>query len=163
MEKKHVLSILADNNSGVLIRISGLFSRRGYSIESISAAQTENPNISRMTIVTTGDESTLEQIDKQLSKLVDVKEIRVLTNQNSVMREHVILTAGSSEETRSALIQVSNLFRANILSVDDDSLMLELTGKPDKVEAFIRLIKPYGIKKLVKTGLSALERNETAE
>lgn len=159
MEKKHVLSILVDNNPGVLPRIGGLFSRRGYSIDSISAAQTENPQVSRMTIVTRGDEATLEQIDKQVSKLIDVKEIKVLTDENSVRREHVLIIAGNSDETRTNLIQVANLFHANILNVSEDSLMLELTGKPRKIDAFINLVKPYGIIKMVKSGLTALERN----
>lgn len=158
-EKQHVLSILADNNPGVILRIAGLFSRRGYSIESLSAAQTENPRISRMTIVTTGDQATLEQIDKQLSKLVDVKEVKVLTTDNSVKREHVLIMAGNTEESRASLIQVANLFHANIVSVNEDSLILELTGKPRKIDAFITLIKPFGIIKMVKSGLTALERD----
>jgi len=158
MVKKHVLSIIADNNPGVLLRVGGLFSRRGYSIESISAAQTENPNISRMTIVTTGDEDTLEQIDKQLSKLVDVKQVKVLTS-DAVQREHVLIMAGNSEENRANLIQVANLFHANILNVSEESLMLELTGKPRKIDAFIHLVKPFGIIKMVKSGLTALERD----
>ena len=95
MPKKHVLSILMDNNSGVMLRIAGLFSRRGYNIESIAAAQTENPEVVRMTIVTNGDSATLEQIDKQLSKLVDVREVRVMTSENSVKREHVIVQISS--------------------------------------------------------------------
>lgn len=159
MEKKqHVLSVLADNNPGVILRVAGLFSRRGYSIESISAAQTENPKISRMTIVTNGDEATLEQIDKQLSKLIDVKEVKVLNSDNSVKREHVLIMAGNSEENRASLIQVANLFHANIVSVSENALILELTGKPRKIEAFIRLVEPFGIIKMVKSGLSALER-----
>lgn len=158
MAKKHVLSILMNNNSGVMLRISGLFSRRGYNIESISAAQTENPDVVRMTIVTTGDEATLEQIDKQLTKLVDVREVKVLTSDNSVKREHVIIQAGNSEENCASLIQVANLFRANILNVSEHSLMLELTGKPRKIDAFIQLVKPFGIEKMMKSGLIALER-----
>lgn len=159
MEKKqHVLSVLADNNPGVILRVAGLFSRRGYSIESIAAAQTENPKISRMTIVTNGDEATLDQIDKQLSKLIDVKEVKVLTSENSVKREHVLIMAGNSEENRASLIQVANLFHANIVSVTENSLILELTGKPSKVDAFIRLIEPFGIIKMMRSGISALER-----
>ncbi len=158
MPKKHVLSILMDNNSGVMLRIAGLFSRRGYNIESIAAAQTENPDVVRMTIVTNGDSATLEQIDKQLSKLVDVREVRVMTSENSVKREHVIVQAGNSEENCASLIQVANLFRANIINVSEQSLMLELTGKPRKIDAFIQLVKPFGIKKMMRSGLLALER-----
>lgn len=156
--KTHVLSILMDNEPGVLLRVAGLFSRRGYSIESISAAETEDPKIFRMTIVTCGDEATLEQIDKQLYKLVNVREVKVLTPENSVSRQHVLIQAGNNEESRSSLIQVANLFHANIVSVSENSLILELTGKPPKIDAFIRLIEPFGILKMVRSGLSALER-----
>ncbi|MDF2566830.1 MAG: acetolactate synthase, small subunit [Oscillospiraceae bacterium] len=156
--EKHVLSVLAVNNSGVIGRVAGLFSRRGYSIQSISAAQTENPDISRMTIVVEGNEDTLEQIDKQLSKLVDVREVILLSENNSVRREHVLVKAGNGEETRNGLIEVANLFKAKVVDVGMDNLMLELTGEPRTISAFIRLIEPYGIKNLVRTGISALER-----
>ncbi|MGI5958523.1 MAG: acetolactate synthase small subunit [Massiliimalia sp.] len=156
--KTHVLSILMDNEPGVLLRVAGLFSRRGYNVESISAAETEDPKVFRMTIVTSGDEATLEQIDKQLSKLVDVREVKLLTGENSVRRQHVLIQAGNNEENRASLIQVANLFHANIVSVSEHSLILELTGKPPKIDAFIRLIEPFGILKMVRSGLSALER-----
>lgn len=159
MSKKHVLSIIAENKSGVLLRVIGLFSRRGYSIESLSAAETENPDISRMTIVTRGDDAAIEQIRKQLQKLLEVREVRVLHSDNSVKREHVLICAGNSEENCSSLIQVANLFHANILNVSDTSLMLELAGKPRKIDAFIKLVKPFGITKMVRSGLSALERD----
>ncbi|HIZ56901.1 MAG TPA: acetolactate synthase small subunit [Firmicutes bacterium] len=160
MESQHILSVLADNNSGVLLRISGLFSRRGYNIASLSAAETENPKVSRMTIVVNSDEDTLEQICKQLNKLVDIKEVRVLAPDNAVCREHILIQAGTSPETRSGLIEVANLFRANILDTAANSLILELTGSPRKIQAFVQLVEPYGIRRLVKTGVSALERGE---
>lgn len=158
MENKRILSILVKNESGVLPRIGGLFARRGYNIDSIAAAKTENPKITRMTIVATGDKSTLEQIEKQLLKLYDVLELKVLDNENSVSREHVMLIAGNSEETRANLIQVANLFHANILNVNEESLMLELTGKPTKIDSFIKLVEPFGIIKLARSGLTALEK-----
>lgn len=158
MKKKHVLSILMENNSGVLGRISGLFSRRGYNIESISAAHTEQDGMVRMTIVTNGDAATLEQIDKQLSKLIDVKEVKQLNSDNSVKREHVLIQAGNQPEQTALLIQVANLFRANIVSVKKSSLVLELTGKPKKIDAFIEMVKPFGINKMARSGLIALER-----
>lgn len=157
-EQLHVLSVLVDDNSGVLVRIAGLFSRRGYSIESISAASTETDGISRMTIVAKGDESTLEQIEKQLLKLHVVREVKVLSPEKSVRREHVLIKAGNSENSRNGLIEIANLFKAKIVDVGNDNLMLELTGEPGTIDAFIRLAKPYGIINLVKTGISALER-----
>ncbi len=157
-ENLHVLSVLVEDGSGVLGRIMGLFSRRGYSIQSVSAAQTEEPGISRMTIVAQCTEDTLEQIDKQLSKLIPVKEVTLLDELNSVRREHVLVKAGSSEDTRRGLIDVANLFQAKVVDVGQENLMLELTGQPRTIDAFIRLVKPYGIQKLVRTGITALER-----
>ncbi len=158
MIRKKVLSILAENKSGVLLRVVGLFSRRGYSIESLSAAETENPEISRMTVVTTGDDAAIDQICKQVQKLVEVREVLVLESDHSVKREHVLVCAGNSEENCASLIQVANLFHANILNVSETSLMLELTGKPRKIDAFIKLLRPFGIQKMVRSGLTALER-----
>ncbi len=155
--KRQIISILAENNSGVLLRICGMFSRRGYSIESLSAGTTEDPTISRLTIVTTGDSATLEQIEKQLMKLVNVREVRLLPD-DCIKREHIIIRAGNDARTRTDLMQVANLFDANVLDVDDNSLAMELTGEPGKITAFIRLVQPYHIQKLVRTGLSALER-----
>lgn len=158
MEKRRVLSILVKNERGVLPRICGLFARRGYNIESLAAASTEDEKITRMTVVATVNEDTLEQIEKQVSKLYDVYEVKVLNSENSVSREHVMVVAGNSEATRGSLIEVANLFHANILNVTEDNLMLELTGKPTKIDAFIELIKPFGIIKLVRSGLTALEK-----
>lgn len=159
-EKIHILSVLAANNSGVLLRVSGLFSRRGYSIQSLSAAETENENISRMTIVVRGDEDTLEQIEKQLIKLVDIKEVKVVNNDTAVLREHVLIKAGASNKDRTALIETANLFNANIVDVANDGLILELTGSHRKISAFIKVVEPYKIIKLVRTGISALERED---
>lgn len=158
MEKKRILSILVKNESGVLPRIGGLFARRGYNIDSIAAAKTENPKITRMTIVATGDKATLEQIEKQLLKLYDVLELKVLDGRNSVYREHIMLIARNSAETRVNIIQIANLVHANILSVTEDNLILELTGEPDKIDTFIKLVEPYGIVKLARSGLTALEK-----
>lgn len=157
-DELHVLSVLVDDDSGVLVRIAGLFSRRGYSIQSIIAAETETAGISRMTIVVKGDEDTLEQIDKQLSKQIEVREVKVLTPEKSVRREHVLIKAGNSETSRNGLIEIANLFKAKIVDVGNNNLMFELTGEPGTIDAFIRLVEPYGIINLVKTGISALER-----
>lgn len=157
MQSRHVLSVLVENNSGVLIRVAGLFSRRGYNIQSLNVAETEQSEYSRMTIVVEGDHATLDQIEKQLLKLVDVREVTVLPG-DSVCREHILIRAGNGE-SRSALIEVANLFRAKIVDVSQYSLMFELTGEPEKINSFIKLLAPFGIRKLVRTGISALERN----
>ncbi len=155
---KHVLSVLADNNSGVLLRVCGLFSRRGYSISSINAAQTEDPHISRMTIVVDCDNDTLQQIEQQLLKLVDIREVIDLLPDKRVCRDHIMVRVGNSENSISSLIQIANLFMAKIIDVSSDSLILELTGRVTEIDNFVRLLKPYGIRKLVRTGISALER-----
>lgn len=162
MQSKHVLSVLVENNSGVLIRVAGLFSRRGYNIQSLNVAETENPEMSRMTIVVQGDLDTLEQIEKQLRKLIDVREVKVLPD-NSVCREHILITAGDGEFNRASMIEVANLFRAKLVDVGIDALMFELTGEPEKITSFINLLRPYGIRKLVRTGISALERGGETE
>lgn len=154
----HVLSVIVKDNYGILGRITGLFARRCYSIQSIIAAETEIKGISRITIVAEGDEHTLEQIDKQLSKLHEVVEVKVLDYSRSVCREHVLIKAGNSEESRTKLVDIANLFKAKVVDVGENNIMLELTGEPGTIEAFIRLVKPYGIIKLVKTGITALER-----
>ena len=158
-ETKHVLSIVCDDHSGVLLRIISLFSRRGYSIESISAGSTESPDIYRITIVTTGTKDAIIQISNQLQKVHEVREVNVLRQSDAVLREHVLICAGTSEETCASLIQVANLFHAKIVSVNQQSLVLELTGEPRKIDAFIQLMKPYGIKRMMRSGLSALERD----
>ena len=156
--KKMVLSILVENNPGVLSRVSGLFSRRGYNINSISAGTTEDPNYSRMTVVATGDNQILEQIEKQLSKLEDVKEIKVLAPDESVCRELMLVKVMASEKERQAIISVAGVFRAKIVDIALDSLMIELTGNQAKIEAFIKMLDGFTIKELVRTGITGLPR-----
>lgn len=158
MEKTHILSVLVDNTSGVLLRIAGLFSRRGYNISSITAAETEEPSITRMTIVAHGDDSSLEQIEKQLSKLIDVREIMVLNSTTAVCREHLLLKMNTNDDNRIGIIGTANLFDAKIIDSSDSTITFELTGEHTKLKSFINMMRPYGIKKLVKTGISALER-----
>ena len=156
--KRMVLSILVDNTSGVLSRVSGLFSRRGYNIDSVSVAETENPLFSRMTVAVTGEDATLEQIEKQLRKLEDVKEITELTDSNSVCRDLVLVMVHSDAKQRQEVIAVANIFRANIVDVAPETLMIELTGNQAKVDAFIRLLDGFKIVKLVRTGVTGLIR-----
>ena len=155
---KRVLSLLVDNTSGVLSRISGLFSRRGYNIDSITAGVTADPRFTRITIVTSGDQYILEQIEKQVSKLVDVRSVRALDPEESVYRELVMIKLKVSETDRSVILSVANIFRAKIVDVAPDSLIIELTGDQSKVDAFISLLDKYEIVELARTGITALSR-----
>lgn len=155
---KMVLSILVDNTSGALSRIAGLFSRRGYNIDSLTVGETENPLFSRMTIVATGDDATLEQIVKQLAKLEDVRDIKVLKNDASVCRELVLVKVEAGKEERSSLASVVDIFRAKVVDVSENSMMIELTGNQAKLDAFIKLLDGYEIKELVRTGITGLAR-----
>ena len=155
--QEYVLSVKVENKEGVLLRVSSLFSRRCFSIIRLNAAETEVPNISRLTIVVSGDIRVLEQIKNQLMKLHDVLEVKILTD--AVCREHIIVRAGRSVEDRRGIIEVANLFRAKSVDISDTSIMLELTGKPEKIDSFISLLKPFGIVKMVRSGITALERD----
>lgn len=157
MQKK-VFQLLVDNNSGVLSRISGLFSRRGYNIESITAGVTADPRFTRITIVTSGDEEILEQIEKQVAKLVDVRDIHELKPDKSVYRELCLIKVKSSPEKREGIIAVADIFRAKIIDVNVDSLIVELTGNQAKIEAFIGLLQDYEILELARTGIAGLGR-----
>ncbi|MBO5199535.1 MAG: acetolactate synthase small subunit [Lachnospiraceae bacterium] len=155
---KIVLSILADNNAGVVSRVAGLFSRRGYNIDSLSAGATEDPAVSRMTVVAHGDNQILEQIGKQLSKLEDVREIKELKADSSVCRELVLVKVHAEEETRQAVIAVADIFRAKIVDVAKDSMIVELTGNQAKLNAFLKLLDDFQILELVRTGVTGLTR-----
>jgi len=155
---KYVLSVLVENQSGVLSRISGLFSRRGYNIDSLSVGETEDSRFSRMTIVVNGNYQFLDQIQKQLNKLVDVIEIEELKQEEAVFRELVLIKVKSEEAKRASILEVLEIFRGKVISVSAEDLTLEMTGDQQKVEAFIDLMKNYGVKEMVRTGLTALGR-----
>lgn len=155
---KHVLSVLVKNNSGVLSRVSGLFSRRGYNIESLSVGKTENPEISRITITLMGDDNVLSQVKKQLNKLHDVQKVIELKADNSVFRELVLIKVQADAEKRAVINEIVEIFRCRIIDVSVDTLTIELTGDESKTSALIGLMQQYGIKELVRTGLAALER-----
>jgi acetolactate synthase-1/3 small subunit len=155
---KHVLSVLVENHSGVLSRVSGLFSRRGYNIDSLSVGETEDPKISRMTIVVRGDDYILEQIKKQLNKLIDVIKVIELDKERSVFRELAMIKVSAESSSRAAIIELVDIFRAKIVDVANQTLTVEMTGDEAKIEAFINLMAPYGIREIVRTGLTALER-----
>ncbi|MEF9952459.1 MAG: acetolactate synthase small subunit [Clostridium sp.] len=156
--KRHILSVLVENQSGVLSKVAGLFSRRGYNIDSLTVGTTEDPRISRMTIALQGDEYIVEQITKQLNKLIDVIKILNIESSNGVLRELTLLKVVANNETRSAIIENVNIFRGNIIDIDKKSMTIEVTGDYDKISAFIEMMRPYGIKEIVRTGVTALER-----
>ena len=155
---RKVLQLLVDNTSGVLSRISGLFSRRGYNIESITADVTADPRYTRITIVTSGDDEILDQIEKQVAKLVDVRDIKELRPGESVYRELALIKVKVSAERRQGVISVVDIFRAKIVDVSKDSLIIELTGNQEKIEAFIDLLDGYEILELARTGIAGLGR-----
>uniref|UniRef100_UPI004056539A acetolactate synthase small subunit n=1 Tax=Acetatifactor sp. TaxID=1872090 RepID=UPI004056539A len=157
MQKK-VFQILADNTSGVLSRISGLFSRRGYNIESITAGGTADPRFSRITIVATGDDEILEQIEKQVGKLVDVRDVKELKPEKSVYRELVLIKVKAEADKRQGIISLADVFRAKIIDVAPESLMIELTGDQSKVDAFITMLEGYQILEIARTGIAGLGR-----
>lgn len=159
--RRVVLSVLVDNTSGVLNRVAGLFSRRSFNIDSLTVSETENPLYSRMTIVVHGDEETLEQIQKQMNKLVDVKEIKELTSGQSVCRELVLVKVAVNAEQRPQITAIADSFRAKIVDVAKQSMMLELTGDESKLNAFIELLDGYDILELVRTGITGLTRGAT--
>lgn len=157
MQKK-VFQIFVENTSGVLSRISGLFSRRGYNIESITAGDSEQLGFSRVTIVASGDDESLEQIEKQLAKLVDVRSIKVLEPGDSVYREIVLIKVKANAATRQSVISLADVFRAKIIDVSPDSLIIELTGDQGKVDAFVALLEGFEIVEIARTGIVGLGR-----
>ena len=156
--KKRILSILVDNSAGVLSRVAGLFSRRGYNIDSLTVGETADPRFSRMTVVATGDDQVLEQITKQLAKLVDVRDIKVLKPDQSVNRELMLIKVRVNTEQRANVIAVSRIFRANIIDVGPRSLIIELIGSQSKLDAFIKPLEGYEILELARTGMTGLSR-----
>lgn len=156
--RQQVFSLLVDNLSGVLSRISGLFSRRGYNIDSITAGVTADPRYTRITVVATGDELILEQIEKQLRKLEDVVQIKKLKEDASVCRELIMVKVRADATNRQALISVADIFRAKIVDVETNSLIVELTGTQSKIEAFIKVLSDYEILELARTGIAGLGR-----
>lgn len=155
---KHILSVLVENHAGVLLRIVGLFSRRGFNIHSLAVGVTDDPKISRVTIVVTGDEATIEQVVKQLNKLIDVIKVKELHQETCVRRELTLLKVRCNSKNRSEIIQMVNIFRANIIDVSTDTLTIEMTGTEDKTEAFLSMLEQFGIVEIVRGGMLSLER-----
>ena len=155
---KKAFQLLVDNTSGVLSRISGLFSRRGYNIESITAGVTADPRYTRITIVASGDDDILDQIEKQVRKLVDVREINELPPEESVYRELALIKVRVDDVKRESVIAITNIFRGNIVDVALDSLIIEITGNQGKIDAFLKLLFGYEILELARTGIAGLSR-----
>lgn len=156
--RRQVYSLLVDNNPGVLSRIAGLFSRRGYSIDSITAGMTADPRFTRITVVSSGDELILSQIEKQVRKLEDVREIKLLKDGEAVYRELIMVKVRVNAQQRTEVISLADIFRAKIVDVEKESLMIELTGNQSKLEAFLNLLDGYEILELARTGITGLSR-----
>ncbi|MCX4746629.1 acetolactate synthase small subunit [Kitasatospora sp. NBC_01287] len=155
---KHTLSVLVENKPGVLARIAALFSRRGFNIDSLAVGPTEHPDISRMTIVVNVEDLPLEQVTKQLNKLINVIKIVELDQSAAIQRELVLVKVRADNETRSQVVEIVQLFRAKTVDVSPEAVTIEATGSSDKLEAMLKMLEPYGIKELVQSGLVAVGR-----
>ncbi len=156
--QQHTITVLVDNKPGVLSRVSGLFSRRGYNIESLAVSITENPELSRMTLVVNGDEQEVEQITKQLHKLIEVSKVQDYINIPIIARELALIKVNALVENRTALLQLVEVFRGRVIDMSEKTFVIELTGANDKIDAFEKLLEPYGIRELVRTGRIAMAR-----
>ena len=156
----HTLAVLVENHPGVLIRVAGLFTRRGYNIDSLTVCQTEDPDVSRMTIVVNGDDQVIEQVRNQLSKLVVVHTVTDLTGESVVDRELALIRVEVSAETRSVVLQTVEVFRGRVVDMGRSNITIELTGDIAKIDAFVHAIRPYGLLELVRTGKIAIIRSE---
>jgi len=154
----HTLSVLVENKPGVLARIAGLFSRRGFNIDSLAVGPTEHPDISRMTIVVNVEESPLEQVTKQLNKLIEVIKIVELDDREAIERELLLVKVKADVESRSQVLDVVQLFKARVVDVATDAITIEVTGNSDKLTDFLRVLEPFGIRELVQSGLVAIGR-----
>ena len=155
---KHTISVTVANKFGVLARVSGLFSSRGYNIDSLAVGETQDPKISRMTIVVKGDDRILEQVIKQLNKLVDIIEVSDLREGSYVSRELSIVKVKCTSKTRTEILEIANVFRAKTIDIGHKSLILQITGSEEKIGAFIKLMEPFGILELARTGKVAMLR-----
>ncbi len=160
MQKRYVLSILVQNRYGVLRRVTSLFARRGYNIESLSTGRAENPDLNRVTVVVRGDEDIIDQIKKQVSKLVEVDSVETLDDEKSIYRELMLIKVKTTRSTRAEIMEITDIFRAHIVDVAPLSLVLEVTGDSKKITALIGMLEPFGIEEIVRTGLAGIKRGE---
>lgn len=160
--QKFTIGMLVSNHFGVLTKISGMFSRRGFNIDSLTVGVTEIPDFSRMTVTMSGDEYARDQIIKQLSKIQEVKEIKEMDSSNSVSRELIIIKVTANSNNRQDIMDAANVFRTKIIDFSTDSLCMEITGESSKLDAFIELMKPFGIIEMCRTGAVAMERGKVS-
>ncbi len=158
----HILSLLVENQQGVLARISGLLSGRGYNMESVTAGPTMDPTVTRITLTCTGDDAVVEQIKKQLNRLIDVIKVTELTGLPSLNRELMLIKVNAKGRQRGEIFQVADVFKAQVMDVGFETMSVELTGTPDKVEDFAALLMPYGIVEIARSGVVAMERSRKA-
>jgi len=158
LQSQHTITVLVDNKPGVLSRVSGLFSRRGYNIESLAVSITQDPEVSRMTLVVNGDEQEVEQITKQLHKLIDVSKVQDYLDIPIVARELALIKVNAEVQNRTALLQLVDVFRGRVIDMSEKTFVIELTGGNEKIDAFEKLVEPYGIRELVRTGRIAMAR-----
>lgn len=158
---KHILGVLVENNPGVLSKVSGLFSRRGFNIHSLAVGVTEDPSISRMTIVVEGDSYVIEQVTKQLNKLIEVIKIENITK-TPVIRELALIKVNAVNSTRNEIMQIANVFRADIVDISKNYLTIEITGDDQKISALVEMLDEFGIKEMVRTGIIAIDRSSKA-
>lgn len=156
--ERYTLSVLVENHAGVLSRVAGLFSRRGFNIHSLSVGPTYDEQVSRITIEVNGDEQVVEQVSKQLSKLVEVIKIKTLRENDSIKRDLVLIKIKTTPKTRGEIIEITNVFRASVVDISPNTITAELTGGDQKINAFIGMVEQYGIEEIARTGMTALER-----
>ena len=158
--QRYTVGVLVDNEPGVLSRVSGLFSRRGFNIDSLAVGPTQDPEVSRITLVVRGDEAKIEQLVQQLYKLICVQKVQVMSNRNSVERQLLLVKVSATVAEREGLMRLVDIFKAKVLDVTKASMTLQITGENDKIESLMSLLEDYGILELVRTGLVALERGD---
>lgn len=159
---KRILSVLVENKAGVLARISGLFARRGFNIESLAVGETEDPTVSRMTIVAEGDGHTLEQVEKQLNKQIDVIKIKTLDPDRSTRRELLLIKVCANQQNRGEIIDIATIMKANIVDLSLTTLTLEMTDRPERLNLLMEMLSPYGIAELARTGMVSLQKGADA-
>ena len=155
---RHAISVLVENKFGVLARIATLFAARGFNIDSLSVGETEDPEVSRMTIIVRGDDRILEQVEKQLNKLVDIIKVLDFKSTRHVERDLALIKVNADKTNRSEILQITSTFRSKIIDVSSDSVIIEITGGEEKIEAFISMLRPFGIKEMSRTGIIAMAR-----
>ena len=155
---KHTISVLVENHFGVLAHVAGLFSARGFNIDSLAVGETDDPTVSRMTIVAHGDDRVIEQIKKQLDKLIDVIKVQDLSEEDMIERELVLVKVKATTASRADMMQIVNTFRAKVVDVNPKSLTVEVTGNQSKIDAMLELLRPFGLKEVARTGTIALSR-----